>query len=79
MLPEITGSQMQARANHLDNCRSKRNLTDYDRAGEIAEAEAEEILAEARAFRTQLLEWLRANHPELLPTGIKQCPWHAAD
>ena len=61
----------QARADYLDNCRSKRNLTDYDRAGEIAEAEAEEILAEARAFRAELLEWLRANHPELLP-GTRQ-------
>ncbi|MGH7430179.1 MAG: hypothetical protein ACREJ4_17740, partial [Candidatus Methylomirabilaceae bacterium] len=63
VLPEIMGSQIQSRADYLDGCRSKRNVTDYDRAGEISETEAEEILAEAQAFRIALLAWLRATYP----------------
>lgn len=66
VLPEIMGPQMQARADYLNNCRSKRNVTDYDRAGEVSEAEVQEILAEARAFRADLMEWLGTNHPGLL-------------
>lgn len=68
-LPEIMGPQVQARADYLDGCRSKRNVTDYDRAGEISETEANEILAEAQAFRSDLLAWLRAHHAALLPKG----------
>ena len=67
VLPEIMGGGMQARADYLDNCRSKRNVTDYDRAGEISEREVEEILAEARAFREEQLAWLKKHHPALSP------------
>lgn len=69
VLPEIMGSQAQVRADYLDNCRSKRNVTDYDRVGEISQREVEEILAEVRAFRGDLLDWLKRNHPTLWPKG----------
>ena len=65
VLPEIMGAKFQARADYFDNCRTKRNLTDYDRAGEISEHEAEEIITETRAFRDNLLAWLKKNHPIL--------------
>lgn len=65
VLPEIMDPQAQARADYLNNCRAKRNVTDCDHVGEISEAEAGEILAEARAFRGDLQEWLRATHPRL--------------
>jgi hypothetical protein len=67
VLPEIMGHPAQSRADYLDNCRSKRNVTDYDRAGEISDREVEEILAEARAFRSDVVSWLRKNHAGLLP------------
>lgn len=68
-LPDIMGAQAQSRADYLDSCRSKRNVTDYDRVGEISQREVEEVLAEARAFREDLLDWLKKNHPALWPTG----------
>jgi len=71
VLPEIMGPQAQARADYLDNCRSKRNVTDYDRAGEISARDTEEIHAEARAFRDEMLAWLEKNHPPLVPKGVK--------
>lgn len=67
VLPQIMGLQAQVRTDYLDNCRSKRNITDYDRAGEISTQEAEEILAETQTFRSELLAWLKQNYPELLP------------
>jgi hypothetical protein len=67
VLPEILGPRVVKRADYLDGCRTKRNITDYDRAGEISAAEVDEILQEARAFRADVLAWLRARHPSLLP------------
>jgi hypothetical protein len=72
VLPEIMGQQHQIRADYFDNCRSKRNVTDYDRAGEISTQEAEEILSEVRLFRGEVLAWLRENHPALFP---KEAGW----
>lgn len=66
VLPQIMGPQAQVRADYLDNCRSKRNITDYDRAGEVSTQEAEEILVETRNFRSELLAWLKQHYPTLL-------------
>lgn len=66
VLPEIIGSKAQRRADYLDACRTKRNVADYDRAGEISEGEVAEILDEVRKFRSDLLGWLRTHHPDLL-------------
>ena len=67
-LPEVApGPQSRTRADYLNQCRSKRNMTDYDRAGVVSDAEAAEILAEARMFRVDLLAWLGQHHPTLTP------------
>lgn len=71
LLPEIVGAHAQARADYLDNCRSKRNVTDYDRAGEISERDAEEMLAETGIFREELLAWLKKNYPHFVPRGAQ--------
>ena len=51
----------------LDAFRKKRNVSDYERAGMVSEAEADEIVCIARALRKQVEEWLRRNHPALVP------------
>lgn len=66
VLLELLGSGFQDLADYFDQCRDKRNVLDYDRAGEIAETEAEELLQEARKFRTTVLAWLRQRHPRLV-------------
>ncbi len=66
-LPDILGEESRARANYLDDCRSKRNETEYVRAGGISRQEAADLLTEAKAFRDDVLGWLRASHPELAP------------
>ena len=66
VLAELMGSDFQDLADYFDQCRGKRNLSDYDRAGEIAENEVEELLKEAIAFRAAVLEWLKKGHPKLM-------------
>ncbi|MFZ5802115.1 MAG: hypothetical protein ACOY3K_03260 [Candidatus Omnitrophota bacterium] len=66
VLPELLGPSYQSTADYFDTCRTKRNLTDYDRAGEISGQEAEEILKEARAFKLAVIQWLKKHHKGLL-------------
>jgi hypothetical protein len=65
--PEILGPEAQARADYLDGCRAKRNVSDYDRAGAISEQELVELTEEVRDFQREILEWLRTHHRALLP------------
>lgn len=65
-LPEIMGSKAQKRTDYLDACRTKRNVVDYDRTGEISKLEVFEILNEVQKFRSDLLEWLRTHYHHLL-------------
>lgn len=66
VLPEVMGPLAQDRADYFNSCRSTRHVTDYDRAGVVSEAAAEEILQETRTFKDEVLDWLRANYPHLL-------------
>jgi len=66
LLPELMGNEFESLAGYFDLCRSKRNLTDYDRSGEISQSETAELIEEAANFQGKVLEWLKAKHPELL-------------
>jgi uncharacterized protein (UPF0332 family) len=51
----------------LDEFRKKRNIAGYERAGTVSEKEAEEMIALAKSLRRDVENWLRAQHPDLLP------------
>ena len=51
----------------IDAFRKKRNISDYERAGLISTAEANECASLTRQLRKTVEEWLTQNHPELLP------------
>lgn len=71
VLPDIAGDAFRGQADYFDSCRRKRNLLDYDRAGEISASEAEEIIAEARVFREEILGWLKGHHGLLLSPEVE--------
>jgi hypothetical protein len=50
----------------LDAVRRKRHKTNYERAGTASHSEAEEVRELASDLRQQVLDWLQAQHPELL-------------
>ncbi len=66
VLPEVMGPEAQERADYFNSCRSTRHVTDYDRAGVVSEAAADEILEEASAFKEEVIKWLKGKHPHLL-------------
>jgi hypothetical protein len=50
----------------LDTFRKKRNLSDYERAGAISDADAEAMIACAKQLRETVRAWLTTRHPNLL-------------
>jgi hypothetical protein len=53
----------------LDAFRKKRNITGYERVGAVSDADAAEMRGLALAIRDDVVDWLRRNHPQLLPRG----------
>ncbi len=64
-LPLILGSKRDADANYLDTCRVKRNTVEYDRIGATSDGEVMELIEFVDELRTNVLVWLKKNHPEL--------------
>ena len=66
-MPLILGSQRRDDADYLNLCRRKRNITEYDRAGEATEADAAELIEFIKELRADVLAWLKKEHPTLAP------------
>ena len=65
-LPLILGERWRNDAEYLDTCRRKRNVIEYDRAGDASDADAQELLAFVGDYRTAVIDWLKKTRPELL-------------
>jgi hypothetical protein len=50
----------------LDAFRKKRNIGGYERAGMVSDREADDLLTLAQDLRAEVVDWLRANHAELV-------------
>lgn len=65
-LPLILGTKKKADAEYLDTCRAKRNTVEYDFVGGVTGADAEELVDFAKELEKEVLDWLKAKHPDLL-------------
>lgn len=54
------------RVKRLDAFRKKRNVSAYERSGEVSNAEAQEIQELAVTLRANVVSWLEKHHPGLL-------------
>jgi hypothetical protein len=54
---------------HLSKGSKLRHTTLYDQAGVIQKTDADDMLEAARQLRADVLSWLRAQHPNLVPSG----------
>jgi hypothetical protein len=52
--------------NTFDAFRKKRNITGYERAGLVSDADAETMRALAASVRDDVISWLKRTHQELL-------------
>jgi len=65
-LPLILGSHRERDAKYLDTCRNKRNITEYDCVGGVAEGDVEELIAFVNELREEVIQWLKKQHPDFL-------------
>ncbi len=65
--PEEIGNLLAMDAEYLDACRTKRNRVEYDYVGGASDDDVRELLAFTEELRDQVLKWLRARHPALMP------------
>ena len=49
---------------YLDACRNKRNISDYDHAGNISEHEVEELIGAANELYDDVNRWARIHFPQ---------------
>jgi uncharacterized protein (UPF0332 family) len=66
LFPEIMGNIQKIRSDYFNACRAKRNVTDYDRVGEISEFDLEELLKEVSDFKHDVIKWIKENHLDLI-------------
>ena len=65
-IPLIMGKEFNPIRDFLDNCRRKRNISEYDAVGTVSEKELIDLLEITNNFKEQVKNWLEENHPELL-------------
>ncbi|MEK6578998.1 MAG: hypothetical protein AABZ55_07205 [Bdellovibrionota bacterium] len=65
-IPEILGDQKKRDSHYLENCRVKRNASEYDSANEASETEANELIKFSKDFENTVRTWLKKNHNNLL-------------
>jgi hypothetical protein len=54
---------------HLSKSSKLRHTSLYDHAGVVQKQDADDLLEAARRLRVDVLEWLRSQHPTLVPSG----------
>lgn len=69
-LPLVMGEQFSRMRDYLDNCRRKRNVSEYDAAGTISIKEVEDIIQVVKEFKIEVENWFQKNHPSIY-TKIK--------
>jgi hypothetical protein len=52
------------RARYYDSCRRKRAKLEYDSAGDVSDAEAQDLVTEAARFAAAVRKWLTSTHPQ---------------
>jgi len=54
----------------LSTCSSRRGQAVYEVAGTVMDRDADELRAAAEKLRADVVAWLHARHPKLLPPGL---------
>jgi len=64
-LPLAMGPQFSTIRDYFENCRRKRNVSEYDAAGTVSGKEAEDLLRTVQEFKIEVESWLKKNHPDI--------------
>jgi hypothetical protein len=57
-------------ADHVERCSRLRGQVPYERIDVVSQQDADDLLDTARRLRTDVVDWLKENHPALVPPGM---------
>jgi hypothetical protein len=55
---------------YLERYSRARGRIVYEQIGVVTQQDVEDLLSIARQLRTEVIKWLRATRPELVPPGL---------
>lgn len=64
------GKSHAGTADYLERCSRQRGQAMYERVDVVSEEDATELFESAEQLRVDVVRWLKANHPALVPPGV---------
>lgn len=64
------GAKWSDTADHIERCSRLRGQATYERIGVVSEKDADDLLGTAKELRTDVINWLKASRPALVPPNI---------
>ena len=64
------GDKWSETADHIERCSRLRGQATYERVGVVSEEDAGDLLTTTKQLRADVVAWLKANHPTLVPLGL---------
>jgi hypothetical protein len=64
------GEDWSESADHIERCSRRRAQLIYERVDVVSEEDADDLIDTAKQLRADVVAWLKAEHAELVPTGI---------
>jgi hypothetical protein len=66
------GDEQKETVVYLSRCSQKRSQAMYDRVGVVNQRDAKDLEQTARKLRTDVIQWLKRLHPNLVPDGLNE-------
>jgi hypothetical protein len=69
-LRHTLGEPWSETADHIERCSRLRGQVVYEQIGLVTEEDAQDLIHTARQLRTDVINWLKTHHAELVPPGM---------
>lgn len=69
-LPWTLGKKWSDTADYIERCSRMRSQAMYDCIDVVSEEDADDLLDTAKQLKTDVVNWLKANHQALVPPGL---------
>jgi hypothetical protein len=64
------GANWSDTSDYLERCSRLRGQVTYEQTGLVSEDDANDLLNTAKQLRADVINWLKANHPALVPPNV---------
>jgi len=69
-LRHTLGANWSDKADHIERCSRLRGRATYERIGVVSDDDADDLLNTAKQLRADVIVWLKAQHPVLVPPDV---------